>query len=587
MSMGLRRILASAAAAAALAASPFHAEQTLSRTNASWSLVLTGRVLTDPLPTEYGFVAVTDARTITGISGAGKILWEKPLMGADSATMMTALPGGLVAAVTGAGMELVLLNPDGAELWRARPGFRIAGAPYAGRDGRIFVTGDSSAACFGATGVMKWRVPLPVLSSVAPRALQDGSIVVFTEGTADGKSRGIRISPFGETMESITFAGDVASAESCADGILLSFTDGSAGLVADAGGRSEGVWVLKGGKSSAGGKFAVPEFGQEAVYVCPSPEGAAVSFLDPASGHVRLACTAGSVKGSRLSGASLTGEGVFVSDGKNAVLVGRNGRQIWSAELPDRQGRFSWNASVFTDDSRLVLCMDDWSLNAYRASQSAGTSGSARRGRRKGYGSFYSVKPERFGYVYGDGFGKTLAGDGNFALLNAGGYGPVERGLVSDLMSACSVYAASLNSSDFGSRTELSVFESDGAGTERLLSMLPLFGTDTFTGVQSSVLRRGTDRTQVNAVLRGIGTNGYDPDGKLLESLDFLASRRNDSVTARNICAATESVCRFMGADAFSSRGKEILSGFLSPRYDSTVRSAARDTLRRLSASGL
>ncbi len=587
--MGLRRMIASAAAAAVLTVSPFHAEQILSRTNASWSLVLTGRVLTDPLPSEYGFIAVTDARTVTGISGAGKILWEKPLRGADSGTVMTMIPGGLVAAVTGAGTELVLLNPGGVELWRARPGFRIAGAPYAGRDGRIFVTGDSAAACFGVTGVIKWSVSLPVLSSISPCVLQDGSIVVFTEGTADGKSRGIKISPFGETMENITFAGEVVSAESCADGILLSFTDGSAGLVADAGGRSEGVWVLKGGNSSAGGKFAVPEYGHEAVYVCPSPGGAAVSFLDTASGHVRLVCTAGSVKGTRFFSTVLTGDGVFVSDGKNAVLVGRNGRQIWSAELPDRQGRFSWNASVFTDDSRLVLCMDDWSLNAYRASQSAGTSGSAhvRPGRRKGYGSFYSVDPGRFGYVYGDGFGKTLAGDGNFTLLNAGGYGPRERELVSDLMSACSVYESSLNSSDFGGRTELSVFESDGAGTERLLSMLPLFGTDTFTGVQSSVLRRGTDRTQVNSVLRGIGTNGYDPDGKLLESLDFLASRRNDSVTARNICAATESVCRFMGTDAFSSRGKEILSGFLSPRYDSTVRSAARDTLRRLSASGL
>ena len=45
--------------------------------NASWSTVLTGKVISEPVSFSYGFCLATDAKTVSAFSNQGKLLWEK------------------------------------------------------------------------------------------------------------------------------------------------------------------------------------------------------------------------------------------------------------------------------------------------------------------------------------------------------------------------------------------------------------------------------------------------------------------------------------------------------------------------------
>ena len=60
-----------------------------------------------------------------------------------------------------------------------------------------------------------------------------------------GKTKALRITPFGEVVEEITFAGEVSNALTTPQGILLVFTDGTSGLFELKNNKSEHKWLFK------------------------------------------------------------------------------------------------------------------------------------------------------------------------------------------------------------------------------------------------------------------------------------------------------------------------------------------------------
>ena len=84
--------------------------------------------------------------------------------------------------------------------------------------------------------------------------LPDGSIIVFLNDEG-GKTRGLRISPFGQELENIIFTGSIKTTHTCKDGVLLTFTDGSAGLFSLKNGLAESKWVAS--VKNAASVFAV------------------------------------------------------------------------------------------------------------------------------------------------------------------------------------------------------------------------------------------------------------------------------------------------------------------------------------------
>ena len=214
----------------------------LSNYNTSWTSVLPGTCLCQPEVTSYGFCLATDARNLMGFSSEGKLLWEKNI-GRLRKISLTALRGDFILFHDQNSNIIKLFNPSGSEIWSKSLDFKPAAKPFAGRDGRFFIHGDGNVVCYGINGMIRWKVKTASQKALPIQELPDGSIVVFLADQG-GKTKGLRLSPFGEELEDITFAASIKEAFTCSQGILLIFTDGSAGLFSVTDGLTQSRWAV-------------------------------------------------------------------------------------------------------------------------------------------------------------------------------------------------------------------------------------------------------------------------------------------------------------------------------------------------------
>jgi hypothetical protein len=203
---------------------------------------------------------------------------------------------------------------------------------------------------------------------------------------------------------------------------------------------------------------------------------------------------------------------------------------------------------------------------------------------RKNYSSFYDINTTLLELSFPMPISKELLEQDRITLLKSGNYGKTERQYTSELLSVCTAYKNVMTTSNFGTRIEKSVFQTDTAGTEILVSQLALFGTDTFCDYIAYFLKTENNRAIIHALLVGICNNGYDPDGKIMASLEYLArnTSEKDENLLKDICDAVYSICSTMGGAAIEPTGKDTLTTLLYPKYTSVIRDYARNTLKKL-----
>lgn len=167
----------------------------LSELNVSWQTVLSGKVVSAPAVTSYGFCVVTDARKIDSVSNEGKLLWEKEIENGRNSRIFS-LPADFIAVLSGNGKRIKLLNPTGKQLWEKELSFE-AECIYAGRDGRFFVYNHNNISCFGMNGIKKWQQEVPAFDCANIFEDEEGFLCASC-----GENKIIRISPFG-TWETV------------------------------------------------------------------------------------------------------------------------------------------------------------------------------------------------------------------------------------------------------------------------------------------------------------------------------------------------------------------------------------------------
>ena len=557
-------------------------QEKLGNLNYTWSSILSGKVLQEPVLTDYGFCFVTDAKTICAYSDGGNLLWEK-YIGRNNGVVLSSLSDGFVIYIDDDFQKLHLLNADGAEVWNKRLDFSADKKTFYGRDGRFFVRSKNCIQCFGLNGISKWKIQTPLQSEVEPAELQDGSFVVFLqELTPEGKTKSLRISPFGEVLEEIVFSACVNAAVTCSQGILVNFTDGSSGLFAvGEDGFSHGKWVIPGD----GGRtlFVTDKKLDVAVHFLLKDNAVLVSFVNEADGKIEKSFEIPDFAGKNLSLVSLKANGLFLADGHSAFLYDLHGNCKVHWILPEKNGRFAWNYYFYSNSNNLVFCQINWTLNAYKAVQNT-SSLQLQVSEKTTYSVYKNFSGINFEHLFTTSFDSQVADKKRISLLEAGNYGTKEREYISDVNLICSTYIDYLSSSDFGIRKEVSVFEKDSVGLKNVLSQLCLFGTDYFSQKTAVMLKKVSDRTLLKILLEGVGKNGYDPDLCILSSLEYVAENLNTKERAliNLVCDAVYSICCFMGRPAFYSKGKEILTKFLYPSYDAKNRSYARETLKKI-----
>lgn len=557
---------------------PVFCQETLSSYNTSWTSVLPGTVICEPAITSYGFCISTDARNLMGYSSSGILLWEQKI-GRVRNIDLTVIDEDFILFHDKDKNIIRLFNPSGTEIWSKPLDFSLTEKPFSGRDGRFFIYGENKIICIGINGIERWNIETENQKALPVQELPDGSIIVFIEDE-NGKTRGLRISPFGEKLENITFAGSVCTALTCNDGILLTFTDGTAGLFSLKDGLADSCWVAS--VKSGNPVFAVSPDHEKYNLISLSKSEITVYKLDSFTGEVKASRTITGIDGTSLTLKSFSNTGLLLADSNKTVLLDEDFKEIWSAFMPDKVKKNTVNQIIYLNDDYLVLCDKNWSMNAYHTSQGINSSKTVIKNIQADYSSFAPVDLNEINYFSEAGFYNSLKDPERINKIREGNYNSQEELWLSQTLSVAKLYSMDASSSDFGIHTEKSVFETDSAGFESILLQLAVLGTKQTQNAAAGIISASSNKSYCRVLLSNIC--GYDPDGKLLEAISRNANRagNKDSAYLKSICDAVYSICLFMGRPAWNKKGKDILKNFMGNGYSSTTRTYARDTLKKI-----
>lgn len=563
-----------------------YSQENLNKFNTSWSNVISGKVISKPSISSFGFTFIADSRTIMSFSNQGKLLWEKNLSDWRDAKLLS-LPQDFYLLLNKSNRKISLLNPSGLIIWEKEFEYPLLNQILAGRDGRFFVRTLNEIYCFGITGLCKWRIEIQKQNSLEMQELPDGSFVVFLQELNEGKSQGLRISPFGEILEEITFSGKILSVNHCNGGILLTFTDGNSGLFAlNQEEKVENKWVLQTKNIKASteslyqARFIVSDDLSKVFYLLPDKNGLRFFRINLSDASVAYEFEIQNINGLELKEIYYQDSSIFVSDFTKALYFSENGIINRELNLPNSKNRKYFDYLIITKDNHLVLCGNDWSLDAYKLSQNLN------KGQKNSipanYNSWYKNSNGDDSYWFE--IPLDLKSHKRLEILQQGFYGKDEIKYVNQLTEACQSYSSELLSKTTNYPEEKSIFETNITELELILLQLSLFSDSYFNKYISKFLKTLNNRSLLFALLKGISVNGYDPDLEIMEALDILAGKTNykDKQMLSKICDSVYSICLFMGRPAFNSKGKNIVSKMLSSNYDSKTRLYARDILKKI-----
>lgn len=593
--MAARRISTRAALlACALLAPPLAAQGApidLSSQEPSWSAVIGGKSVCGLVRTSFGFAALTDGRMVCAFTEDGETLWQKSVPGRPLPILRDA--GADFLACASSDKRISLVNPGGRVVWTKAAPF-VPSDFLGGRDGRLFVFGESAAACYGTKGARKWTLETPARSAVRPVEMNDGSVAIFLRETAAEKSRALRVSPFGETLGAMEFAGIVASAEPCGEGLLLAFSGGGAGLCAIENGKVETRWSFPARSELFADAAATPPIFIEisagkAALIVQAKTGLRAAVVRTKSGEVAAEAFFPSFAPSEKIQAFPTNGGFAVAGERSALFFSDEGEILREARLPPKSGADGWTHLGAGKNGTIVLCRSSWAVDGWRATQRMGAANKSAAKKRES--AAYLGLPRGSG-----GFGDALrlegeipreiAGEERAALLRKGMYGAAEKKWAADMMDALSAYMDFVVSPGDGERENPSAFASDIIGTRALVAQIPLYESAMFSRALSRLIAAEKDKSRLAALAEAAGECGRDADGSLVRALDGArAAAGGDEGALIAICGAICEICRFMGRGGCVDAGLRVLSGMTGARYSSQVRAAALKALKKIGSA--
>lgn len=559
------------------------AQEKLSNYNTSWTSVLPGNALCQPALTSYGFCVATDARNIMGYSYTGRLLWEKKT-GRIRNVSLQALDGDFILFHDKSNNVLKLFNPSGSEIWSISMDFTLYDKPFVGRDGRFIVYGENKAVCYGINGSLRWILETPAQKKLPLQELPDGSIIIFLEDE-NGFTKGLRISPFGELLENITFAGSIKNCWTCTEGILITFADGAAGLfsVDKESGLSKNRWVaqVQGSKNSL---FAVKADGSDFRLIACSASDVTVFKIDLDTGLEVASKRITNINGNNILQLYYNDSGLFLCDSEDAVLISDDFSEIWSARMPDTVKNQSVSYISYLNEDYVLFFSRNWSINAYHTTQSTSAyqAKSVSKSIQADYSSFISLDFSEFNYYNQGAFFNAIKDPAIAESIRKGNFGSKEKEWLGQTLSLAKLYSFDNSSVEYNTHREKSVFNTDTAGFESILIQLALLCTSQTQNAAAEIIAKSNNKSLCRVLMANM--SGYDPDGKLIGALEQNAERagNKDSAYINTICDAVYSVCLFMGRPAYNKKGKEIIKKFMGAGYTSNVRNYARDTLKKI-----
>ena len=196
----------------------------LSNQNISWSKVIPGKFICQPQKTSFGFVSITDAKTITAITNEGKLYYENTIPRLANPKLSNLNYDFLLLSSNNNFIHLI--NPSGKILWTKELDGKIISQAVSGEDGRFFLLTKTSVFCFGMNGICKWQINHSLNFSANNANFENQKIYKFSDGSiaiSDNKSI-LRLSPFGKILETKQFSensSNIFQVSQGKDGIII------------------------------------------------------------------------------------------------------------------------------------------------------------------------------------------------------------------------------------------------------------------------------------------------------------------------------------------------------------------------------
>lgn len=550
----------------------------LTKQKPSWQAVIGGEAVSPCVETSYGIAVVSDGRMLSACTNNGNVIWQRSIKGRPSRYLSSL--GDFLYLVTDSSM-LNFINPSGATVWQAECPFEVTFSPLPGKDGRVFVRGSSQIACYGLDGKRKWIQKTDALSSDFPVSqLKDGSVLVYLAKEKDGHTVGKRFSAFGEPLEDLTFAGIVSYAENVDEGILVSLSNGSIGLVTEMeNGKADSKWVVSSGNSLGAFSIAYRPQTRHAAYFFQKGSTTEALIVNVSDGTELGRFPVGNINLSGFKGSRPSTSGFFISGSYSACEFYEDGTILWSAVLPSSK---TWKELCYTRANYLIFCFNDWSMSSYKMNSIPGSSVSSNKimieslVRTRSLDSvskqfnIHSLTEQKMAEISAAIKSENLSGK--------------EKEYLSEIKTEATSYIDTLNS--VASREQgQNFYEQNPSYTRNLMYLMSQIGTGDFSSDFAAILKNESDTNLLSAAIVYSGDEGFDPDGEILNSYEYIISTSvssNDSRLLYDICDSTYKVCRFMGRPAFNRQGKNILSHLMFPQYEKSTRDYARKTLEKM-----
>lgn len=553
----------------------------------NWQLVVGGAPIAPPIITDFGFAVPLDGRTMAAVSETGQLMWFATLPGYKTSPHYTMGTGDFLIAVSG-GNKLSLINPSGLTLWSSTAPAEILSTPLQGRDGRIYLQCTNQLACFGIGGTLKWTLPVENISTLPLTELEDGSVLCLLNTIVDGCSTAVRVSPFGEILEEITFTSVVAGVKQSKFGTILIFTDGSLGICSSTDNMAVTRWsipaLVSPSVSSVPPQIYLDTLHTLCAVVTASGSQSLVTVVDLDKGEKKFNVSA-AINLNDLQFGTIDLTNIVLCDSQKALgLSLDDGVEVWNSDLP---GKLTWDYLLYTPKGYIItLEKKSWLISAYRVTQTIGSQQyRAYKSEKTNYPVYIELATKKANIPQNDSevFMNLIPPDLEKTIYRSiyeGNYGTSEaqwQALVTRENTRC------LSNSKSVSQNPMASY--DITYKESIIKLMGAFESSCFNRNLAQILQQETDISLLRTALRASAKIAYDPNLELLSSIELLLGKTsllsNYTITTA-ICNAVYEICRFMGKPALFSRGRYILSYLLNQKLDSKTKDYAVYTLQKL-----
>lgn len=517
-----------------------------------WTLVFAGKNITTPVFWQGNIYTAGKDRALNCITSQGKFLWRRNTT-EYAANLLSVSRAGIIYMVSEKG-NLEVFSSQGMPLWSYKLNKKPVFPVYAARDGRAFIIQNDKIICLTAKGKVKWTLNLSS-EPVFPPAETGSKDIILVLKSSDF----VRISIFGSIVEQRRLQKTISAVGEAPAGYILALTDGSI-LYFKTGGGSEPVWLSEG----------------QGLCKTIFYKNGKVLYIFENGKIIFKTLNTNEVIWEQKLGANFT-DGVQCSDLGNefnitakgyGCLVTDSGKVKWEKHIPE-----NLFFPIITENGLLIGITQEV-LNAYRVE----TKLIRREEKKSSNETFYSIISEEQNADKGD-FPFFIEYTSVDELLNI-----IRKDIENGTVGAKEPRYAFQLKTILQNREQAAYFPKDFSSFDRATAaeLLGLLGSYEYGKILIDEVINA-DSELGAGILKGLSHLAYDPDGKIMDSIDFLIKRAAyaDIILMTAACDCLMEMMKF-GDDETAKRSLSTIFYITEGPYSNIIRDYARQKVKNI-----